>query len=52
MDGHDDHAELLAKLGKHKLGKSCLYINKLADIDLEVLKKIISESYDYVSKNY
>lgn len=36
--------ELLAKLGKYKLGKSCLYVNKLADIDLAVLRKILMEN--------
>ncbi len=38
--------ELLNQLGKYKTGKGCLYINKLADVDKEVLKKIIKESYD------
>lgn len=36
---------LLAKLGKHKTSKGCLYINKLADIDLKVLEKIVKTSY-------
>ena len=36
--------ENLKKLGKCKFGKGCLYINKLADIDLEVLKKLIEKS--------
>lgn len=36
------HAEAFARLGKHKVGKSCLYINKLADIDLGVLEEIIA----------
>jgi len=45
-------AELLQKLGKHKTGKVCLYINKLEDINLEILEKIIMDSWDYVkSKN-
>jgi hypothetical protein len=34
---------LLKKLGKHKTGKGCLYINKLADVDMEVLKEIINK---------
>jgi hypothetical protein len=38
------HAEALKKLGKHKTGAGCLYINKLADIDLKVLKKMIDAS--------
>ena len=41
--------ELLAKLGKHKTGKSCLYINKLADVDLEVLEELVQGSVDHVS---
>ncbi len=35
-------AALLKKLGKHKTGKVCLYINKLSDVDTEVLKKVIA----------
>jgi hypothetical protein len=38
------HADALEKLGKHKTGKGCLYINKLEDIDVKVLKGIIAES--------
>lgn len=36
------HAEVLEKLGKHKTGAGCLYINKLADVDLEVLENLIA----------
>lgn len=36
--------QLLAQLGKHQAAKGCLYINKLADIDLDVLRKIITAS--------
>jgi len=35
------HTDALAKLGKHKTGMGCLYINKLADIDIKILEKII-----------
>ncbi len=35
------HEEVLKKLGKHKTGKGCLYINKLADVDQKVLEKLI-----------
>lgn len=41
MPGYADFGEILARLGKHKIGKSCLYVNKLADIDLEVLAELI-----------
>ncbi len=39
-----EHADALKKLGKHKTGVSCLYINKLDDIDLKVLKEMIEAS--------
>jgi Domain of unknown function (DU1801) len=38
------HADALSKLGKHKTGVGCLYINKLEDIDIKVLEKIITEA--------
>lgn len=41
MPGYQDYSTILERLGKHKLGKSCLYINKLADIDLTVLTELI-----------
>jgi|SRR5688572_15391698 len=39
--GMEEHAAALQKLGKHKTGAGCLYINKLEDVDLKVLKGII-----------
>ncbi len=44
MDGFPKYQELLAKLGRHKTGVSCLYLNKLADIDLAVLREVIAQS--------
>jgi len=38
------HADALTRLGKHKTGMGCLYINKLADVDVKVLEKIITTS--------
>ncbi|HHB52617.1 MAG TPA: DUF1801 domain-containing protein [Saprospiraceae bacterium] len=35
------HSDLLEKLGKHKIGKGCLYINKLKDVDIEVVKQLV-----------
>lgn len=35
------HAEALSKLGKHKTGVGCLYINKLEDVDIKILEKMI-----------
>jgi hypothetical protein len=41
----EKQAALLEKLGKHKIGKACLYLNKLADAHLPTLKKLILKSY-------
>ncbi|MEM7328820.1 MAG: DUF1801 domain-containing protein [Pseudomonadota bacterium] len=48
----DAMQEKLDRLGKHKLGKSCLYINKLADIDLSVLEEIVQEGVTYMRSKY
>jgi len=39
--GYGDFGDILSRLGKHKTGASCLYINKLADVDLDVLEELI-----------
>jgi len=52
MDGFDNHSELMEKLGKYKTGKSCLYINKLQDIDTNILKEIMKESLFNMEKLY
>ncbi len=44
MAGLERYPALLKKLGKHKIGKSCLYIKKLADVDLPTLKQLIKQS--------
>lgn len=41
MPGYANFEAILARLGKHKIGKSCLYVNKLADVDLDVLFELI-----------
>lgn len=46
MPGYADFGGILARLGKHKLGKSCLYVNKLADIDMQVLSELIRAGLD------
>ena len=47
MDGFDDHDDLLSRLGKHRKGASCLYINKLADVDTAILRELITRSFDH-----
>jgi hypothetical protein len=50
-DVMDDEA-LMAKLGKHKRSKGCLYINKLADVDRDVLRKLVRKSIAATRKRY
>ena len=51
MPGFEIYTDLLAKLGKFKTGKSCLYINKLEDVDLAVLKDLASKSVQKMKKH-
>jgi hypothetical protein len=44
MDGFDSYDTLLARLGKHSTGKSCLYIGRLDDVDRDVLRQLVTES--------
>ena len=52
MAGFSQYDELMKKLGKHKVGKSCLYINKLTDINLDILKELVQLSVKHVSEKY
>lgn len=47
-----EHSDLLASLGKHKTSKACLYINKLSDIDMSVLEKIITLDFAVMNARY
>jgi hypothetical protein len=44
LDGYEKYGELMDQLGKHKTGKSCLYIKRLSDIHVPTLKKLIKAS--------
>ncbi len=46
--GFNKSPELMKKLGKYKMGKSCLYVKKLTDIDTKVLEELIEESVKYI----
>ena len=50
MAGFDKYEQLLGKLGKHSTGKSCLYIKKIEDVDMKVLKELFKQSVEHVSK--
>ena len=52
MPGFVHFKEELSRLGKHKLGKACLYINRLTYVDIEVLKSIIAGSISIMRKKY
>jgi hypothetical protein len=52
LPGYDDIGDQLELLGKHRLGKSCLYINKLADIDIDVLERIIADGVSQMRQTH
>ncbi|MEM5517637.1 DUF1801 domain-containing protein [Henriciella sp. AS95] len=52
LSGYSGLEAQLEQLGKHKLGKSCLYINKLADVDEDVLREIIKHGIQYMRAKY
>ena len=49
MSGFENYDDLLADLGKFSTGKSCLYIKKIEDIDLEVLQEMVKLSVEHVA---
>lgn len=52
VDGFPDHADLMTKLGKHKTGKACLYIKKLADVDMDILRQLVDASLAEMDRRY
>lgn len=48
MAGFENYEALMSRLGKFKTGKACLYVKKLADIDMDLLKELITHSIEYV----
>lgn len=52
MGGFERYETLMARLGKFKTGKSCLYIKQLDDVDLSVLRELISASYEHIHNKY
>ena len=51
MSGFRQYASLMKKLGKHTTGKSCLYIKRLDDIDLDVLEELVERSVRHVERS-
>lgn len=52
MTGFEESDELLSRLGKHKTGKSCLYVNKLTDVALDVLESLVRASVAEMKRRY
>ena len=52
MPGYRDMSETLARLGPHRIGKSCLYINRLESVDMDVLAEIVTDGVAYMRANY
>lgn len=50
--GDPEHEYLLKDLGKFSMGKACIYVKKLSDIDPEALKRLICATIDYLEKKY
>ena len=50
--GLEEHNHLLEGLGKYKKGKACIYVNKLSDINEEILKKLIKATMAFLYKTY
>jgi hypothetical protein len=50
--GFEGRDELMAQLGKHKVGKVCVYIRRLADVDLKVLEKLVAKSVAHTKRRY
>lgn len=50
LEGFDGHADLMGKLGKHKTGKSCLYLRRLADVDTAVLRELVTRGFAHMNR--
>ena len=52
MAGFAEYGDLLARLGKYATGKSCLYVKRLSDVDLDVLREMLTRSVAYIRAKY
>lgn len=52
MGGFPRHEEIMARLGTYKTGKSCLYVKRLSDIDMDVLAELVTASLAYMRETY
>lgn len=52
MPGFERYTDLMAQLGKHSTGKSCLYIKKLEDVNLDIVRVLVRKSVEVMKKTY
>ena len=52
MPGFSGYDGLMSRLGRHKTGKSCLYIKRLSDVDLDVLEAVVADAYRHMKEKY
>jgi hypothetical protein len=52
MSGFEEYDSLLSDLGKYKTGKSCLYINKLEDVNLATLRQLVKQSAEHMAESH
>lgn len=50
--GCEQHKHLLENFGKYKMGKACIYVKKLSDVNIDVMKNMMKESIDFISEKY
>jgi hypothetical protein len=51
-EGLDAHADLLSRLGRHSTGKGCLYLPRLSDVDLDVVRELIRQGFDQINGRF
>ena len=52
MPGFADETARLSALGKHRIGKSCLYVNRLTDVDMTVLEAMVRDAWEWMNARY
>jgi hypothetical protein len=52
MAGFEQYDHLMNQLGKYKIGKACLYVKKLEDIDIQALRELVKQSVEHVANTY
>ncbi len=51
MSGFAEYDALMSQLGKYKTGKSCLYVNKIEDVDVTALRELVKQSVEHMTQS-